>query len=140
VPCIHENALLRVGDLDNGRADSAQGLAGGESHVFAPERVETCIRGAAVPRLRPYSWDLSCRPSGIRRALRSNVVLLVPRERLPARARVLNASERPARLRGVVSGRGGWQLPPSIHAEGEKLIRPERLRSDAMGRGEDEPA
>ena len=30
LPCIHENALLRVGRLDNGRADDGSGPAGGE--------------------------------------------------------------------------------------------------------------
>ncbi len=41
LPCIHENALLRVGRLDNGRPDDGSGPAGGE------------MRDATDPREKP---------------------------------------------------------------------------------------
>ncbi len=53
LPCIHENALLRVGRLDNERADDGSRPASGEKHVAAEAAPHTCIRArAGIPRQR----------------------------------------------------------------------------------------
>ena len=58
LPCIHENALLRFGRLDNGRADDGPRPAGGEEQVCRYGRLETRIRARARTRRRPASFGL----------------------------------------------------------------------------------
>src|SRR5579862_1966784 len=58
VPCIHENALLLVDGLDDGRAEDAAGLAGGESQVLARRTGRTCVRWPAVLRSGRSRWNV----------------------------------------------------------------------------------
>jgi hypothetical protein len=56
VPCIHENALLLVDGLDDGRAEDAAGLAGGEEEGGGESGRETRSAGiAGIRRGSPRS-------------------------------------------------------------------------------------
>jgi hypothetical protein len=48
VPCIHENALLLVDGLENGRAEDAAGLADGDQQGRRRPRGETRIHARAA--------------------------------------------------------------------------------------------
>jgi hypothetical protein len=52
LPRIHENALLRIDDLDTGRAADASGLAGGEDQGSRECQPRTCSANGAVLPLR----------------------------------------------------------------------------------------
>jgi hypothetical protein len=60
LPCIHENALLRVGRLDNGRADDGSRPAGGELRASCDRRRETSRGVKAGPRVAPGASGSAC--------------------------------------------------------------------------------
>jgi hypothetical protein len=47
LPCIHENAILRVGRLDHGRPNDGARPAGGDEHVSGGGANGTCLRARA---------------------------------------------------------------------------------------------
>ena len=69
VPCIHENALLLVDGLDDGRAEDAAGLAGGEQRVSSAPADPPCLRvrpGIARSLLNCPADASRSRPRGCR--------------------------------------------------------------------------
>ena len=68
MPCIHENALLLVDGLDNGRAEDAAGLADGDEQVKQPRAGRALLRSRDM--LAKTFGDSRGAPRGHRRCCR----------------------------------------------------------------------